>query len=1386
MADVDDDENGASLVRDDSTASFCAKLVLSSRYVVTDTWRHKRNFLTGLLTVFIVVFFIAMLVTTVDQSPIIFLKLSETVSGENDVILSPGMGVQNKRIVFPDGLPLINHTHIERSVSRVPTARGASSRWVALATVLNTEDRTLNASATVLGMDTKKEAALGIGRSWRHPPLKSGTCYLSRPIARQIGLDPATAVGVKVTMLIDVFAMARAVDVVDDDGDKGGKVSSSDKKGGSEGGNGDNDADPNDLSGGSGGCGDGACGAANAGDGTPAQLRQVLQAVAPGFWDAEVDLTPFDGINVTHALRSVTQDVVDDNAGSLPSVLPVPDVNALLDRLYEQDRNGALSGVARADIRAALDSVTGLNLTIGDVDALNGLRDGRDVEFDLALPADALNERPEFNVPIITRDHGMLDARASVDKMFARNNLNHSWPLVYGDLLTLFYPLYKNELRFEQNVTIQAVVDEPDGKWPVSFGSVLVMETRDLVAALKAYAHQLFAFNDELVIRPSDIFPQLRKAIKPAADSNVVDLQPVLEQIESALAREMDNPSLGIHIGKPLGLLGVDNATIALIDVVGEQVQNIDPDEFSLLSIVQFRNRIATYLKDLDGMTADIIRYTNAIAGGIGVSYPVTYTVPIALALQQTILIRTFLDTIFGCVIVLLVFLGALLIYALLLNDVEAKTYEYGMLRALGMQHPHLAEILILRALLFAVPGTILGLIGCYFAHIPIADAIAAYASLPPVYALETRAVVIAAIVGIVMPFVANILPIRRALSRTLRDSLDIYHHVISDVNVRVQKLAELGIDLWQTALALLMLVVGIVVFYVIPYAFIFKEIPVFLGILSAVLLGMLMGLCVLAQLMQPSLERIILRFVVWGRHARLRPLVAKNLVGHRNRNKKTAQMFTICLAFVIFAGVMFTLQARTVADTLKVFFGADLVVTAPTMKDRLRVANMSAHLDEAKAQRAAGVAHAVVEDYTYITFNLDWNSVVWSARFSNLPGFPQMKNPVYAVQRNYLNVVYRDFYAATEVSGGKDTSTDVIALMYDDGGNARLPDEVNERMLVPAAALSGRIYPDIGDMALFDDDGARKNFTALAETAAAAATAVDNEPPRTSMEKAYLDYVDVLVSEAHRSYTSVTTSTPLAIRMRAYRQSEGRVNRYHYMCKARGMLSKLPGFIYSSYRITATFASVLMREDSYMRLLNDAAEYAQIRPLTETPMQRLLIRVADDATPDDIADVVNNLRAFFRSDDVLVVDTRAMVESARAAVSLLNIFFLLIGSIAMIMCFFIVWMSFSANVTENAWEFGVLRAVGINASQVVYVYVYEALTIVLSSCILGSLIGITVAATLTLQLNLFTEMPFTLELPTTLISTMLSLALVGAVFGSALPARAFVKASISEVLRST
>lgn len=80
--------------------------------------------------------------------------------------------------------------------------------------------------------------------------------------------------------------------------------------------------------------------------------------------------------------------------------------------------------------------------------------------------------------------------------------------------------------------------------------------------------------------------------------------------------------------------------------------------------------------------------------------------------------------------------------------------------------------------------------------------------------------------------------------------------------------------------------------------------------------------------------------------------------------------------------------------------------------------------------------------------------------------------------------------------------------------------------------------------------------------------------------------------------------------------------------------------------------------------------------------------------------------------------------------------------------------------------------------------YIYESLAIVVSSIVLGTLLGIFTAIVLTLQFNLFSQMPFLFYFPTGLYFFVVILSLVVAVAGSYLPSNKLLKKEIALIMR--
>ena len=140
--------------------------------------------------------------------------------------------------------------------------------------------------------------------------------------------------------------------------------------------------------------------------------------------------------------------------------------------------------------------------------------------------------------------------------------------------------------------------------------------------------------------------------------------------------------------------------------------------------------------------------------------------------------------------------------------------------------------------------------------------------------------------------------------------------------------------------------------------------------------------------------------------------------------------------------------------------------------------------------------------------------------------------------------------------------------------------------------------------------------------------------------------------------------------------------------------------------------------------------------------------------------------------------------QDVRGNISLVNDFFTILGCIGLILSFFILWLSFLANIRNSSWELGVLRSIGINTFQVTMIYIYEAMSIIIACIILGTIIGTVTALILCSQSNLFMMMPLYLDFPWTLYLSICSVALIVAIIGSYLPMRRYIYNNVAAVLR--
>jgi ABC-type antimicrobial peptide transport system permease subunit len=117
------------------------------------------------------------------------------------------------------------------------------------------------------------------------------------------------------------------------------------------------------------------------------------------------------------------------------------------------------------------------------------------------------------------------------------------------------------------------------------------------------------------------------------------------------------------------------------------------------------------YMRSSSERREKFVALTNEIASSLGYDNGISIITPLLAALDASDFISILLDEIFFTVITILAVLAIILIYSLLLADVEEKTFEYGLIRCLGITQKVIMELLFTQATTFAVPAILLALL---------------------------------------------------------------------------------------------------------------------------------------------------------------------------------------------------------------------------------------------------------------------------------------------------------------------------------------------------------------------------------------------------------------------------------------------------------------------------------------------------------------------------------------------------------------------------------------------------------------------------------------------------------------------------------------------------
>jgi hypothetical protein len=449
------------------------------------------------------------------------------------------------------------------------------------------------------------------------------------------------------------------------------------------------------------------------------------------------------------------------------------------------------------------------------------------------------------------------------------------------------------------------------------------------------------------------------------------------------------------------GVLGADFLTT---------LNNTDINQFAMEIDGVLTDREEYYFGTLEQVNRKMIN----VQYEMNLEMNVVSTTPVKESLSGLYFIGLFLQSTFATIVFFMLLLSMMLIYSLMISDVDEKTYEMGMLRALGLRTVSIMQLVIIQSMLFSIPGVIIGIAISAIANVGLRLFIFIYSAATYTFLFSAASTILGLILGLAMPLFSNIWAIQRALGKKIRDSLDIFHTGINEVLVRIIKLENFGISPFEIVLGVTLVVMGLLTYYIAPAAFLFDRLDLFFFILNIILVGMIIGLSFLCFLIFPYIQVGLIYVFTWMMRfdIKLRPLILKNTQhSHKKRNMKTSMMFTIALAYLVFGGSSLLLIGNMVLGFVKSFVGADIVATSILSDNNLPENDLQIFL-----QNEIDTKTGKINAFSFRGNDLtDYFSDIFGAEndfyLSSGGDFPENNIRLYPVDKNYIDSCLIDFY---------------------------------------------------------------------------------------------------------------------------------------------------------------------------------------------------------------------------------------------------------------------------------------------------------------------------------------------------------------------------------------
>ena len=142
------------------------------------------------------------------------------------------------------------------------------------------------------------------------------------------------------------------------------------------------------------------------------------------------------------------------------------------------------------------------------------------------------------------------------------------------------------------------------------------------------------------------------------------------------------------------------------------------------------------------------------------------------------------------------------------------------------------------------------------------------------------------------------------------------------------------------------------------------------------------------------------------------------------------------------------------------------------------------------------------------------------------------------------------------------------------------------------------------------------------------------------------------------------------------------------------------------------------------------------------------------------------------------------MKENIDRIKNLVHTVFYVVCTIVLFFCFFNLTASMTINIFEQKKEIAIMRSLGMKKRDVIFIYICEAIVLILSSSIIGTIIGSLISYTMSLQWQMFTNVNVSFYINKSNLIYIIIFSIIGGIVSTIIPACKMLSSSIASLIK--